>query len=131
MIRFIDHYFTATDARGCITGLVNFGEWREINLIRSDAGVTRGNHYHKTTEEGFIILDGCIDVVVQSVREGRAVGEKLVVRVKANQVFIIEAMVCHEFIVNKPAVWINFLSNAMDPGNLDIHRLEAGSLRDM
>lgn len=126
MIRFIDHYFSVADARGSITGLVNFGEWREFNLVRSDSGVTRGNHYHKSTEEGFIILNGRMQVTVQAVCDGRAVGEKRVQQVEANQVFIIEPMVCHEFCVTEPSVWINFLSKAMEPGNPDIHRLRQG-----
>ena len=126
MIRFIDHYFSAVDERGSITGLVNFGEWREFNLIRSDSGVTRGNHYHEETEEGLIIIEGRIDVVVQAVCDGRVVGKKRVEQVKAGQVFIIEPMVCHEFIVREPSVWINFLSRTMNPAAPDIHRPEQG-----
>ena len=123
MIRFIDRYFSSTDSRGSITGIVNIGEWREINLVRSDGGIVRGNHYHETTEEGFFILQGKIDIVLHKVYNGKVIGEKIFEQVAAGQVFIIEPMTLHDFHVCENSVWINFLSKAMDKSNPDIHRL--------
>lgn len=120
MISFIDHYFCVSDLRGSITGLVNFGEWREFNLVKSNAGVSRGNHYHKQTEEGFIILEGRIQVVCQEVLSGI----KQTHEVTSGDVFIISKMVCHQFIVIEPSVWINFLSEPMDSQNPDFYRLD-------
>ena len=45
-----------------MTGLLDFGQWQEANLIRSDAGAVRGNHYHKYTTEAFVLLEGQIQL---------------------------------------------------------------------
>ena len=58
------------------------------------------------TQERFIILDGRIEVVLQSICDARPVGKRRVEHVEAGQVFIIEPMVCHEFILY--SVWLNF-----------------------
>lgn len=126
MIRFVDSYFFASDDRGSITGLINTGEWREFNLIRSDAGVVRGNHYHQFTLEGFFILQGRIEVSVQKVRDGQLSGDKNTYEVSEGSVFVIDPMVCHEFQVKEPSVWMNFLSRAMDSLLPDIHRINRG-----
>ena len=55
-------YFTHSDPRGAITGLLNFGSWKEMNFITSIADTVRGRHYHKETEECFFILSGRIKV---------------------------------------------------------------------
>ena len=62
-------YFTHDDGRGQIVGVVNEGEWREINSISSEAGAVRGNHYHSSTIELFLVLSGKIEVTVQRVED--------------------------------------------------------------
>ena len=62
-------YFTHDDGRGQIVGVVNEGEWREVNSISSEAGSVRGNHYHESTIELFLILSGKIEVTVQRVED--------------------------------------------------------------
>ena len=51
MIEFISNYFEHSDERGSFQGLVNFGNWEEINIISSEAHSIRGNHYHKMTTQ--------------------------------------------------------------------------------
>jgi len=123
MIRFVDNYFSARDDRGSIVGLINFGTWRELNLIRSEAGVIRGNHYHESTEEGFVILHGKIEITLQKVRDGQLVGEVAKYEVSEGSVFLIDPMVNHKFFIKAPSVWMNFLSRAMDPSSPDIYRV--------
>ena len=72
MITFVDHYFEYEDPRGSITGLINQGNWKEVNLITSSKNSIRGDHYHKRTTELFIILEGEIEVISQ-----RVVDEKI------------------------------------------------------
>jgi len=123
MIKFIDNYFSAIDNRGSILGLINFGTWGELNLIRSEAGVIRGNHYHKSTKEGFVILSGKIEIILQKVKDGQLVGEVATYDVSEGSVFLIEPMVNHKFFIEVPSVWMNFLSLAMEASSPDIHRV--------
>ena len=56
MIELVSKYFIHEDDRGRFEGLVNFGQWEEINIIKTKANTIRGNHYHKDIKELFIIL---------------------------------------------------------------------------
>lgn len=122
MLTFVERYFLHTDARGSIQGLINKGSWKELNLITSDAGVVRGNHYHKKIRELFIILEGEIEIRCQEVKRGRLAGDPVVHQVKAGDVFCIEPMTNHIFIPEKPSKWINALSAPVDPEEPDFYR---------
>ena len=121
MLKVINRYFMHKDKRGALEGLVNFGEWKEINLISSLAGVERGDHYHKETLELFIILEGKINVILEKVKDGKLVGSKTERIVKRGDVFLIDPFVNHTFRILDEAKWINVLSKKIDPKNPDIH----------
>lgn len=130
MIERIERYFTASDERGSIEGLANFGEWEEINLIRSLAGTIRGNHYHKETIELFLILEGEILVSTCMVGQDNRPGEVTnKYYVKAGDVFLINPMVNHTFQVIMDSRWINLLSKKSDSQNPDIHCLPKNDLK--
>jgi len=124
MIKMLKRYFTHKDDRGCLEGIINFGEWKELNIITSSFNTIRGNHYHKETTEIFIILDGEIKVVAQKVVGKKLVGEPFEEIVKAGDVFMIEPMINHTFYLLKDSRWMNLLSEPMARNNSDIHRLE-------
>jgi dTDP-4-dehydrorhamnose 3,5-epimerase-like enzyme len=123
MITFIESYFTYSDSRGHIIGLINNGTWREINLIKSDAGIIRGNHYHKITTEGFAILSGKIEVTIQKVKAGHLIDNFEIYQVAESSIFIIQPMVWHSFNVQEPAVWLNFLDVSINKSAPDIYRI--------
>ncbi|MFH2069164.1 MAG: hypothetical protein ABII89_06870 [Candidatus Omnitrophota bacterium] len=122
MLTFIKRYFLHKDDKGSLEGLVNFGNWREFNMIYSEEGSIRGNHFHKDTAELFIILGGEIEVRVQRVAGGLLVGESQKFLVQKGDVFMIEAEINHVFKVKKQSNWINVLSKAINKNNPDIHR---------
>lgn len=122
MLKLIKRYFMHTDKRGTLEGLVNFGEWKEINLISSLAGVERGNHYHKETLELFIILEGEINVILEKVKDGKLIGNKIEMIVKGGDVFLIDPFINHTFRVLDEAKWLNVLSKKIDSQNPDIHK---------
>jgi len=126
MIKYIDRYCKHSDARGSFEGLINSGEWKEINMVSTVAGQTRGNHYHKSTTELFIIIYGKIKVVTNYVNEDHSLAsDKYEYEVSDGDVFLIEPMVNHTFIVTQDSKWINVLSNKMDGREpFDIHRTE-------
>ena len=124
MFRKLDRYFEHSDERGSFEGLVNVGTWKEINLVTSGRDMIRGGHYHESTEELFIILEGKIRVSLESMEEGSNRGEFLEFFVEGGDVFIIEPKVCHTFHVLTDSKWINVLSRPLLPENPDLHKVE-------
>lgn len=124
MISTIKSYFGHKDSRGEVTGLINTGEWRELNLVTTHQGQVRGNHYHKTTTEAFIVLSGEIRVDLR-----RPLGDNWETSTHTFQggdVFIIESGVEHTFFATQDSTWINMLDNPMDETNPDFHKFTTG-----
>ena len=86
-------------------GIVNFGEWKEVNLINSAEGTVRGHHYHTRTDEIFLILDGEVEVSVQKVEGGKLVGVPEVSLVGPGDAFIVRSMQYHIFKLKSQARW--------------------------
>ena len=112
MIEFIESYFFHQDKRGSITGLINFGNWKELNFIESRAHCVRGNHYHPDIFEIFIILEGEITVKTQQVINGQLAGDLFENQVKKGDVFLIRPLINHTFLVCRDSRWINVLSDS-------------------
>ena len=121
MFRTIPRYFEYNDSRGSLSGLINVGNWREVNIITSEAGTIRGRHYHERTLECFAILEGTIHVIF---RRPLADGswEKIARDFGAGDVFIVEPYVEHTFYIQDSAQWINLLSQPVDPQQPDFHK---------
>lgn len=123
LFRILPRFFEHADARGSISGLINVGNWREMNLINSDAGAVRGRHYHKTTLECFVILSGRLHVAFR-----RPVGdgswEHASHDFSTGDVFIVEPHVEHTFHIQETAQWINLLSQPVDPQKPDFYKYE-------
>ena len=124
MIEFIPNYIEHSDKRGSFLGLINFGNWKEINFICSEAGTVRGNHYHENTDELFIILEGNIKVILQKVLGKKDLENKQkTFNVKEGDVFLIKKNVNHIFEIIEHSKWINVLSKKIDKEKPDIHRI--------
>ena len=124
MIEFIPNYFEHSDKRGSFLGLINFGNWEEINFICSEAGTIRGNHYHENTDELFIILEGKIKIILQNVLGKKDLeNKKETFSVKEGDVFLIKKNVNHIFEIIEHSKWINVLSQKINKEKPDIHRI--------
>ena len=124
MIEFIPNYIEHSDKRGSLLGLVNFGNWKEINIICSEADTVRGNHYHKNTDELFLILEGKIKITLQKVLNYKALdNEKKTFNVQEGDVFLIKKNVNHIFETIEYSKWINVLSKKLNKDKPDIHRI--------
>lgn len=122
MIRFLENYTQILDSRGFMKGLINQGNWKELNFFFTKSGQIRGNHYHKVTEELFIILKGKIEIELTSVNsEGINNNHSKKVIVKNGDVFIIKKNTRHTFHILQDTEWINGLSKKMDKKNPDIY----------
>ncbi len=112
----LDYYTHFEDARGKLLGLLNEGQWEEINYLETRSGETRGNHYHSHTVEVFFIISGVIDVEIRQ-PDGVTLNEHLV----SGDVLKIEPGEVHTFHCTTDTRWINVLSSRFDPLNPDIH----------
>lgn len=121
MYRILPRYFEHKDARGSIAGLLNVGTWCEMNLIASDAGATRGRHYHKETKECFAILAGRIHVVFRRPLSSGG-WEHAECTFIQGEVFIVEPFVEHTFYIQEASQWINLLSKPVDSQQPDFHK---------
>ncbi len=123
MIEFIPNYIEIPDKRGSFLGLINFGNWKEINIICSEANTVRGDHYHKNTDELFLILEGKIKITLQKVLDNKVLdNEKKTFDVQEGDVFLIKKNVNHIFETIEYSKWINVLSQKLNIDNTDIHR---------
>lgn len=122
MIKKIHNYFSHTDDRGSIRGIVNFNCWEEINHISSVKGTVRGGHFHQKTQELFIILKGKIEVTIQRINDDNPVGKEEKHIFSENDVFLIEPNVCHTFLCLEDSTWINVLSVKMDKNQPDFFK---------
>jgi dTDP-4-dehydrorhamnose 3,5-epimerase-like enzyme len=125
MIIFLPNYFTKKDARGKMIGLVNEGNWKELNFFSTKPNQKRGNHYHKKTDELFIILKGKIKIELNRVSvNGKLTLDIKSVIVKKGDVFIIPKMIFHSFDIIEESNWINGLSIKMNIKAPDIFDLK-------
>ena len=123
MIEFIPNYIEYSDKRGSFLGLINFGNWKEINIICSEADTVRGGHYHENTDELFLILEGKIKITLQKVLDNKVLdNEKKTFDVQEGDVFLIKKNVNHLFETIEYSKWINVLSQKLNIDNPDIHR---------
>lgn len=53
--------FSHLDERGSLIQLLH-KDFSQVNVLRSNAGVTRGGHYHKVSKERFFIVSGNVEV---------------------------------------------------------------------
>lgn len=106
-----------SDIRGSFLGVVNEGQWQEVNYIESKAGTVRGNHYHKKTQELFFIISGEIHINVKDVHD-KSINEFIA---KKGDIFIIEPYEIHTFNILRDSSWINALSLKMCEQDKDIY----------
>lgn len=124
MIKFYSNYFKKEDSRGTILGLIDEGNWKELNYFSTEPNQIRGNHYHKKTDELFIILKGKLEIKLTRVSvKGELEGESISYIVKKGDVFVIPKMVYHVFNILEKSKWINGLSSKMDIKFPDIHTI--------
>ena len=115
MIKFYSNYFKKEDSRGTILGLIDQGNWKELNYFSTEPNQIRGNHYHKKTDELFIILKGKLEIKLTRVSiNDQLEGESELFSIKQGDVFVIPKMVYHVFNIVEKSEWINALSLKMD-----------------
>ena len=54
--------FVFEDSRGFLSQLIHDG-FKQINVLFSKKGCSRGNHFHKVSKEAFYVVDGSVEVI--------------------------------------------------------------------
>ena len=117
----LEPYRQFADARGRMLGVINEGQWEEINFVETAAGQVRGGHYHRETRELFLMISG--DIRVRIVRDGVASLHDF----GPGSVFVIEPGESHWFEALTPYTWINVLSQRIDQACPDIVSVSAAA----
>lgn len=91
--------FEFKDERGILVQLIHSG-YVQVNVITTNKGVIRGNHYHQYCREAFYIISGRVEVTLT------AGGERQVVQFKSGDFFEILPMVLHEMFYPEDCVMI-------------------------
>lgn len=104
--------FEFCDNRGSLVQLIHEG-YRQVNVITSKAGVSRGGHYHKENEEAFYIISGSLKVIVEDQEYIFSAGD----------FFGIEANDMHRFLFLEDTTLVSMYSNGVekDNGEKDIY----------
>ncbi len=119
-MRIIESYKHLSDVRGEFLGIINTGQWEEINYVETEAGQLRGGHYHVDMQELFFILEG--DIEIQIVSIGAQVSQTFAV--EKGSIFVVDPMEVHTFKCLTRSKWINILSKRMDDNHPDFHRAQ-------
>lgn len=84
--------FEHMDERGKLVQLVHQG-YVQINVIKTVAGVRRGEHYHKSVKEAFYIISGGTEVELKSIKNEDSCKKKF----REGDFFLIPPLVAHRF----------------------------------
>ena len=90
LINFIEPEFEHTDDRGSLVQLFSRG-WKQVNVVRSEKGSFRGEHYHKNNIEFFYVVSGSFRLLLDKSDEH----EEYVI--KSGSMFTVEPNVIHTF----------------------------------
>ncbi len=116
-MRILEPYKNFTDSRGSFLGIINSGQWEEINYVETEANQVRGGHYHKETSELFFIINGNIEIKIEKVGEKNRIN----LTVGSGTIFVIEPLEIHTFVCKTACQWINVLSKRIGNQFQDIH----------
>ena len=65
LVRVLHTDFEFADERGTLTQLVHEG-FRQINVLTTKRGVTRGGHFHRVCREAFYLISGAVEVTLKT-----------------------------------------------------------------
>jgi len=105
-----------SDERGKIESIVVGRKWMEVNRVESKAGVERGKHYHKETDEFFYMIEGVAEFTVTDSN-----GETNKVLLNKDQGLIIERKEIHSVKIIEDTVWLQMLTKQYDNSKPDMH----------
>jgi dTDP-4-dehydrorhamnose 3,5-epimerase-like enzyme len=116
----LSHYMDRKDSRGSFQGLINKGNWREVNFASTYAGEMRGGHFHKKTREIIFLVRGEAEVELKDVRNPEK-GEKFILQ--QGEGIEIEPYILHTIKYLQESEQIALLNQPFDPSEPDLHTI--------
>ena len=114
-------YCKLADVRGEFLGIVNHGNWQEINIVHSKAASTRGGHYHRKTTEIIFMLEGEAEVVLAPCHDFQR-PERLTLT--AGEGIQITPLTAHLLTYPTDSKHIQLLDLRFDPANMDLFAID-------
>ena len=102
--------FEHADGRGKLSQLTH-GGYRQINVLSSKKGVTRGGHYHKASHEAFFVADGSVAVTFAKD------GETETVTFEENAFFEIPPLVSHSMYFPEDCILVAMYDIPVEKGD--------------
>ena len=108
--------FEHADDRGKLVQLIHDG-YKQVNVLRTDKGVTRGGHYHKICREAFFVISGSVEV------ELKKQGQSERVTFRASDFFRIGPYVVHSMFFPEDCIMVQMYDVPVEQGNgqIDIY----------
>ena len=116
----LSYYMQRNDKRGSFHGLINEGNWKEVNLATTYAGETRGGHFHKKTREIIFLMRGEAEVELKDVRNPEK-EEKFILQ--PGEGVEIEPYVLHTLKYLQDSEQIALLTHRFEPSEPDLHTI--------
>lgn len=116
LIKKMEIEFCHKDERGELLQLISQG-YNQINVLKSNKGAERGEHYHKENKEAFYVVEGSVIVKAEK-------GAKVEKRVfETGDFFIVPPMVKHSFLYPENNVCIQLYDKGviLEGGRKDIY----------
>lgn len=117
----IQYYTQKIDERGGFYGILNSGNWREVNYFRTRAGAVRGNHFSKETTEVVFLLKGEVNVELIDVNNPN---DRASFVLRAGEGIEVKPYVFRRFQYVADSETIALLDRPFDPLHPDLHNLE-------
>ena len=115
-MQILNPYRHFDDSRGRMLGVINDGQWEEINYIETAAFCTRGGHYHRDTRELFLLISGTVKVRIRA-HDRRDIQE---FTLSGGSIFVVDPGEAHWLDTQTACAWINALSKRFDEAAPDI-----------
>lgn len=113
----LKYYCKFSDDRGGFEGIINHGNWQEVNVVNTLAECTRGGHYHIQTTEVIFLLTGKADVEVCPYNDPTKITR---ISLKAGEGIQISPMTAHRFTYQQNSSHLQLLDQRFDPSNPDL-----------
>lgn len=115
------------DTRGIFVELLkhkDLGKYKQISFITVEPNFFRGKHYHKVTNEGFILLEGDCELSIHYEREDKELeyfGAPAIIKMEKYILYEIKPQQQHTLMSRKGAKILAFADREFDPINPDTY----------
>ena len=116
----ITYYMHTLDQRGEFLVLTNQGNCQEVNLVKTQAGQIRGNHFHVKINEFIFLLSGQVKVELWDCND---LNKKSSLILNAGEGIKITPYILHRCHYLEDSVHIQLLDTPFNSENQDLHTL--------